>query len=288
MRLSLRHLALPVIWWLGARGAAAVLAEATSAGGLAQTSPGTHIVFDTRSSWNRVIVADHGDLRSLYFGTTDDATQSTVSLREPRSVPMEYIRHAASALALTAHRRSLLVIGLGGGTYPMLMRRAFPAMTIDVAELDPMVGKVARDYFGFVEDEKLRVHFAEGADFVKRARKRWEVIFLDAYGANDIPEALATDAFFAEVSRHLAPGGVLVANIADAESSARERTIIDRLAKRFPACVLQHTPTSDNIIVVAGAALPKHLGAALATLDREARLPFAVAPMAAAYRGCSE
>jgi spermidine synthase len=136
-----------------------------------------------------------------------------------------------------------------------------------------------------VENAKLKVRLADGAAFIKRPG-RWDVIFLDAYGADSIPEALATDDFFADVARRLAPGGLVVANVADAGSSARERAIIGRLAKRFPACVLQHTPQSDNVIVVAGASLPKDITVALAALDREQRYPFPVLSMADRYSAC--
>jgi spermidine synthase len=245
------------------------------------------IVFDGRSRWNRVLVVDRGELRLLLFGDTDGDHQSAVSRRDPAAVPMEYIRHAASALAFAPQRRSALVVGLGGGTYPMLLRRSFPAMAIDVVELDPLVRKVARGYFGLAEDGKLRVHIADGAEYLRQARRRWDVILLDAYGAAGIPAALATDAFFASVARRLADDGLVVANISDADA-AREQAMISRFAKAFPACVLQHTPKSDNIIAVAGASLPKDIAAALAALDREARLPFPVAPMANLYRPCTE
>jgi spermidine synthase len=208
-----------------------------------------------------------------------------VSLRDPRAVPMEYIRHAASALAFTPLRRRSLVIGLGGGTFPMLLRRSFPAMTIDVVELDPLVRRVARQYFGFVEDARLAVHIADGARFMQKARRRWDVILLDAYGAAGIPAALGTDAFFADVARSLAAGGIAVANIADVDAQ-REKNLIARFAKAFPACVLLHTPRSDNIIMVAGASLPADLGAALRALDEGAWLPFSTAAMAPRYRRC--
>jgi spermidine synthase len=234
-----------------------------------------------------VLVVDKGDQRSLYFGDTDGDTQSTISLRDPRAVPMEYVRHAASALAFGSHRGSALVVGLGGGTYPMLLRRSFPTVSIDVVELDPLVRQVARDHFGVIEDNQLRVHIADGAAFLRRAQQRWDVIFLDAYGAGGIPDALATDAFFASVARRLRPGGLAIANITDSDAG-RERAIIARFAKPFRTCVLQHTPTSGNVIVVAARALPKDLTAALQALEREARLPFPVAPMAPLYRPCVE
>jgi spermidine synthase len=190
-------------------------------------------------------------------------------------------------VAFTARRRSALVVGLGGGTFPMLMRRTHPDMRIDVVELDPLVRKVAGLYFGLVEDAKLRLHIADGADFMRRTGKQWDLVLLDAYGAGGIPAALATDEFFADVARRVSPGGIAIANIADSNDET-ERATIARFTKAFPACVLLHTPRSDNVIAVAGSSLPRDLGGALQALDREARLPFLVAPMAGLYRPCAE
>jgi len=254
--------------------------------GVAKTAAShERVVFDRKSKWNRILVIDRKDERSLFFGDGNGDTQSTVSLRDPRAVPMEYIRHAGGALAFTPKRGSALVVGLGGGTYPMLLRRSFPAMTIDVVELDPMVRAVARDYFGFVEDGSMRVHIADGAAFIRRTRRRWDIIFLDAYGAAGVPAALATGAFFAGVARRLAPGGLVIANVSE-NNPNRERVLITRIRNAFRECILQRTPTSDNVIVVAGFALPKDIEGSLRQLDREGALPFPVAPMAPLHRSC--
>jgi spermidine synthase len=245
------------------------------------------VVFDARSKWNRVIVIDEGDLRSLVFREAAGDAQSTISLRDPRAVPMEYIRHAAGAAAFPAQLQRALVIGLGGGTFPMLFRRSFPDLKIDVVELDPLVRKVARRHFGFVEDERLRVRIADGAAYLRRTRRRWDLILLDAYGAAGIPGPLATNAFFADVARSLTPGGIAVANIASTDPEIEHATVA-RFARAFPACVLQRTPDSDNVIAVAGAALPESTAAALRALDRQGRLPFPVVPMASLYQPCRD
>jgi spermidine synthase len=246
-----------------------------------------HTVFDARSRWNRVLVVDKDGLRSLYFGDTDGATQSTIALGDPRAVPMEYVRHAASALAFVPRPKSALVIGLGGATFPMLLRRSFPAMSIEVVELDPMVHQVARDYFGLLEDEKLRVHIADGADFMRRTRGHWDVILLDAFGTMEIPPALVTPKFFADLARSLTPGGLVIANLVDVKDD-RERELVARFAKTFSACLHQHTPGSGNLIAVGGKSLPKDIAAALQKLDRKGQLPFPVAPMSPLYRPCAE
>ncbi|KAL0366733.1 UNVERIFIED_CONTAM: eEF1A lysine and N-terminal methyltransferase, partial [Sesamum radiatum] len=60
-----------------------------------------------------------------------------------------------------------VVIGLGAGLLPMFMKKCLPSLEIEVVELDPVVRDVARDYFGFREDERLKVHVTDGIEFVR-------------------------------------------------------------------------------------------------------------------------
>jgi spermidine synthase len=73
---------------------------------------------------------------------------------------------------------------------------------------------VAREFFGFREDARLRAHVGDGREFVEQARaSSYDVIVLDAFGANSIPPRLATLEFLQAVRRALAPGGVAIANL---------------------------------------------------------------------------
>ncbi|EYU45720.1 hypothetical protein MIMGU_mgv1a018471mg [Erythranthe guttata] len=60
-----------------------------------------------------------------------------------------------------------VIIGLGSGTLPMFMRSCLPTLRIEVVELDPVVLNVASEYFGFIEDERLKVHITDATKFVK-------------------------------------------------------------------------------------------------------------------------
>ncbi|KAK3008284.1 hypothetical protein RJ639_015352 [Escallonia herrerae] len=50
-----------------------------------------------------------------------------------------------------------IVIGLGAGLLPMFLHRCLPFLHVEVVELDPVVLNLARDYFDFREDERLRL-----------------------------------------------------------------------------------------------------------------------------------
>ncbi|XP_019075579.2 uncharacterized protein LOC100243520 [Vitis vinifera] len=60
-----------------------------------------------------------------------------------------------------------VVIGLGAGLLPMFLHGCMPFLDIEVVELDPVILNLARNYFGFCEDKHLKVHIADGIQFVR-------------------------------------------------------------------------------------------------------------------------
>ncbi|XP_048435535.1 eEF1A lysine and N-terminal methyltransferase isoform X2 [Pyrus x bretschneideri] len=68
----------------------------------------------------------------------------------------------------SAHKSvKAVVIGLGAGLLPMFLNRCLPFVHTEVVELDPVVLKLAKEYFGFVEDDCLQAHVADGIQFVR-------------------------------------------------------------------------------------------------------------------------
>ncbi|KAI9075741.1 hypothetical protein K1719_042227 [Acacia pycnantha] len=59
-----------------------------------------------------------------------------------------------------------VIVGLGAGLLPMFLHRCIPFMHIEAVELDPVIVDIARGYFNFAEDERLKVHVADGIQFV--------------------------------------------------------------------------------------------------------------------------
>jgi spermidine synthase len=267
---------------------AAVTATATGDAPADQApQPVSRVVHEEPSQFSPILVIDEGDLRILRFGDRQDADQSTISRSDPRAVPMEYVRWASLGLALVERPRKLLVIGLGGGAYPMLMRRTQPAMDITAVEIDPAVARVARDWVGLREDRRLRVLIDDGAAFVARAGQSWDLILVDAYGVHGIPPALRTEKFFADVLVRLAPNGVAVFNVA-LEDSPNEKQLLTAIAGAFPACALVRTPDSDNVVMFVGRRLPDRATwpTRLTALQGRPGWPFKLPDPATRFQSC--
>jgi spermidine synthase len=221
---------------------------------------GGKIVFQKDTQYHRLAVVDVAGERELRF---DSSYQSAMSLEDPYATVIGYTDYMQLGLAYQPAARNVLMIGLGGGTVPKRMWRDFPALSIQVVELDPVVAQVARRYFHLPADgPRLRTTIEDGRRYLANTERRWDVIMIDAFYADAIPFHMATLEFLELARSRLAPDGVIVTNVIGAisgEDSELFRSIFRTYRAAFPAVVVHPvdgSPGDDgvgvrNLIVVA-------------------------------------
>ncbi|XP_057837789.1 uncharacterized protein LOC131047991 isoform X2 [Cryptomeria japonica] len=64
-----------------------------------------------------------------------------------------------------------VVIGLGAGLLPMFLHKRMPFLQIEAVELDPIVANLAKEFFGFIEDERMKLHIGDGVKMVDEMAK---------------------------------------------------------------------------------------------------------------------
>jgi spermidine synthase len=154
-------------------------------------------------------------------------------------------------LALVEKPQRMLCVGLGGGTLPSFLHKHYPKATIDVVEIDPDVVDVATKFFGFREDSTLRVHVQDGRRFIEQCRRPYDIIFLDAYGADSIPYHLATREFLRAVRRALSPKGIAVANVFGPKRNPLYDSIVRTYQDVFDELYILDAPGTNNQILIA-------------------------------------
>jgi spermidine synthase len=210
------------------------------------------VLYQARSEFNGNVTVeqDSRGIRSLVFD--DGATQSCMDVRSPNRLVLPYTRAIMSSLAFHPEPRRILIVGVGGGTMPMFLHRTYPELIIDNVDIDPVVVKVAREFFGLVENDKVRIHIGDGRKFIQTTENRYDIIFLDAYGADSIPYSLATRQFLEAVRAKLAPGGIVVSNVWSQLHNRLYWSMLKTYQTVFDEVHLIHAPEgSSNRIVVA-------------------------------------
>lgn len=200
---------------------ALLLASALTAGAAAIALPvlaarQSNTLHEERSLYRNIYVTQDGDERCLLFRARRGLGRESCKLMSnPDRLVFEYAQLMLSGLYANPAPKRILVIGLGGGTLPSALQELAPNAKMDVVELDAAVDRVARRYFDFKPTANTKVAIEDGRVFVKRAgraKQQYDLIMLDAFESDYIPEHMLTREFLQEVKAIMAPRGVLVAN----------------------------------------------------------------------------
>ncbi len=174
------------------------------------------LIHQETSLYQNILVNENGTVRCMQFTVRKDArNQSCVDLRAPRRMVFMYTRMLFAALLLDPTPQRVLIVGLGGGTLPTALAQLYPQARIDVVEIDPAVRRVAERYFDFAPGANMRVFEQDARVWGKRAAAasdRYDLIILDAFNGDYIPEHLMTREYLLETRELLADGGVIASN----------------------------------------------------------------------------
>src|SRR5713101_10213496 len=227
-------------------------------------------IYEKASHYNTIVVTeDSNGLRTLLF-ERGGSRQSVVKPGDPDHLELHYTQVALVGLALCEGPRRILVVGLGGGTLPTFLRKHYPNAAIDVAEIDPDVVDVAKKFFGFREDERMRAHVGDGRQFMENVRQpHYDVIFLDAYGADNVPAHLTTQEFLQAVRQAVMPSGVVVGNIWRPSSNPQYDSMVRTYQEVFDELFILDVPGDVNNILLALPRKQPLSGSELAQLARK-------------------
>ena len=157
----------------------------------------TQVVFESVSKYNHIRVYDHQRVRILSFSGSQE---TRMSLANPLTGHFEYTEYFHMPWLWNDNIEQVLMIGLGGGSTQRSFQHRYPKVQIDTVELDPVVIKIAREYFRLPESYNLKIHEGDGRMFLRRTTNQYDVILLDAYTSSRygsfIPYHLATREFF--------------------------------------------------------------------------------------------
>ena len=184
--------------------------------GLPANAQEQQLLHQERSLYRNIFVTQTGDERCMLFRYPRPfGRESCKLLHDPDKLIFDYTQMMLSGLYLNPNPKKILVTGEGGATIISALQEMLPDAQIDVVEIDGAVDRVARQYFDFKPGPKTRVTIEDGRVFVKRAaasKPNYDMVLLDAFDADYIPEHMLTREFLNEVKTIMAPNGVIVAN----------------------------------------------------------------------------
>jgi spermidine synthase len=117
--------------------------------------------------------------------------------------------HAMYGLIAQTRARDVLMIGCGGGTLGTMLANTGRNVTIVDVNSDSFA--LARRFFSL--SPAITCHVSDGGDFLEQCHRSYDVIVVDAFAGDTIPEHLRSIEFFHIARRRLDNSGCILANV---------------------------------------------------------------------------
>ncbi|MHC4600277.1 MAG: spermidine synthase, partial [Planctomycetota bacterium] len=131
----------------------------------------------------------------------------------------------------------------------------FPDLVVDAVEIDPVVVKLADEYFGTRPGPKTRIFTEDAFKYLERVEDRYDVIYMDAFlkpsadtDQTGVPLHLKTIAFFKSLHKNLKEDGLVVFNLNLHPEMSKD---IDAIKQAFPQVYVFRVPGRRNRVIVA-------------------------------------
>ncbi|WP_292787343.1 MULTISPECIES: spermidine synthase [unclassified Microbacterium] len=229
---------------------------------------------------------DHGGLARIvpseftsgYELVVDDTPQSHVDLDDPTHLHFEYIVRMGAVID-QLHPGPLTAVHLGAGalTIPRYIDATRPGSRQQVIELEAPLVQLVREHLPLPKGAAIRLRIGDAREGVRKLPSALvgtvDLVVSDVYSGAQTPAHLTSVEFYRELAALLAPGGVLLVNVADGPGLAFARRQAATIAEVLPEIgILADTQVLKgrrfgNLVVAASAAplptewLPRMLAA---------------------------
>ncbi len=200
----------------------------------------------------------------------DGTPQSHVDLDDPTHLHFEYIARMGAVIdQLGESGAPVTAVHLGAGalTIPRYIAATRPGSRQQVIELEAPLAQLVREHLPLPRGAAIRIRIGDAREGLRRLpaalRHSCHLVVSDVFSGAQTPAHLTSVEFYRELSGLLAPGGVLLANIADGPGLAFARRQVSTIAAVLPEVailadtqVLKSRRFGNLVIAASASALP--------------------------------
>lgn len=174
---------------------------------------------DIDTQYNRVLIYDSLDKdikRKARYMVINNESSSAMYLDNDDLV-FQYTKFYDLARHFNPDFKKALLLGGAAYSYPKYYLKNFPSATIDVVEIDPGLTELAKKYFRLEDNPRLQIFHEDGRVFLNKTRKKYDVIFGDAFASfYSLPYQLTTREAIEKMYGVLDDNGIVIVNIISA------------------------------------------------------------------------
>lgn len=193
----------------------------------------------------------HQNSQTISLSFESSLIQSCMRLADPDELILDYTRAMMGFMLIEPAPRTVLMIGLGGGSIHKYLHKHLPDADITTVEINPGVIEMRQDFCIPPDDARSRIVCADGAAFLSRPTRSYDLILVDGFNGEGLPDVLCSPGFYRRVKAALTPTGLMIANVQ--ADTAQTREIQQRVRRVFEGAMLSfESDEGGNDIVMAG------------------------------------
>lgn len=177
---------------------------------------GENLIRDVNSDYSRIWIFDvpgEAPEYAMRFMQIGNENSGAIYLNKKKLVN-RYLEFYRLSEHFKSGPKQTLMIGGGASVCPMDFLERNPDSTMDVVEIDPTVTRLAKEYFGLKDSERLSIYDEDGRIFLNRNQKQYDIVFIDAFkSAYSIPHHLTTVESMRHVHAALKEDGIAMMNM---------------------------------------------------------------------------
>ena len=162
--------------------------------------------------------------------------------------PFSYVLDALSQLSTIGNA---LVLGLGVGVLPQQL--SSKGFKIDAVDIDPIILDIAKNFFKY-EPKNTSFFFEDARTYVKKCKKKYDLIIIDLFFADGVPEHLTTKEFYKNINNCLNDNGIILSNsLMDFSNELALNSTLSTFNNQFDNLYYFYRPINEctNLYVVA-------------------------------------
>lgn len=205
------------------------------------------LLFRNKLYSNRIEVRDDGVNLSLYFSET--ILQSRMQKSHPHRLIVGYTQYMMLPLLIKIPE-TVLIIGIGGGSFLRFLHYHFPQTKIDAIDNCQETLQIANRYFSLPQSDKLNIFSESGEMFLEKCTKKYDLIMIDAFDQKGMSPTIYTDKTLSLCKKRLNADGLLCSNVWSADSEHLKQIKLS-IEQNFTQALYIPVPKKGNIIAVA-------------------------------------
>ncbi|CAH0726326.1 unnamed protein product, partial [Brenthis ino] len=179
------------------------------------------------------------------FLVQSEAKLKTVKRKNKTKLVVDFghisLYHSFMCVGIPVNSTNVAVLGLGGGSLCMFLKKCYGNLKVTAVDLDPAMLEVAKNHFELEVDDRLEVQIIDGLDFLKDGAangKQYDAVMFDmdskdrTLGLSCPPAPFLHDEVLRDVDTLLTNDGHFILNLVCRDTSLQE-TIMETLKRHF-------------------------------------------------------